>query len=481
MNDSLFDRRAVLAGAASVGAGAALLAPRDAAAQKARTRRQPNILFILADDLGYTDLGCFGSRMIRTPNLDRLAAQGVRLTDAYANSPVCSPTRLALATGRYHTRLKTGLVEPFSAGAWGDQAIPAGHPTMPGELRKAGYRTALVGKWHLGETPAGGPLAHGYDEFFGFLPGGLDYFTHEYDKHGLRENEGAARREGYLTTVLADEAIARIRRFAQGSAPFFLSLHFNAPHWPWEGPEDSRMGTKAGQYDHGSLDIYARMTESMDQNIGRILTELANLNIDRDTLIVFTSDNGGERYSDVWPFRGKKGFLLEGGIRVPTILRWPERVRGGQDSPQPLATMDWMATFLDAAGVSPSRRPPLDGISILPAMTEGALVPRDLFFRFQGHKQRALRSGNWKYYQIRDTAFLFDLSVDSMEYNNQARAQPERLAAMISKWESWNAGMVTDDSILGFCDQARDVATPLDTGPGSACKPARSATAPASP
>ncbi len=354
-------RRALLG---SAGAAAVMgLDHRAAQAQQAAADppRRPNILFILADDMGWADLGCYGSRHIRTPELDLLAAQGVRLTDAYANSPVCSCTRLALATGRYNTHFRTGRVEPFSPGEWGETAIPEGYDTYMRLLQQAGYRTSLVGKWHLGPTEKGSPLNFGFDDFYGFLGGGLDYFTHEYmGAPALMEGREPIEREGYMTTLLADEAIARIESAAADEVPFALNLHFNAPHWPWEGPEDFALGTQGIHNDSGSLEIYAQMMESMDRNIGRVLRTIDNLGLERDTLVIFTSDNGGERFSEVWPFRGTKGYLLEGGIRVPAIIRYPRLLSGGRESAQLAATMDYFPTMLDAAGVAGSaggRRP----------------------------------------------------------------------------------------------------------------------------
>jgi arylsulfatase A-like enzyme len=438
-------------------------------------RSPPNILFILADDMGYADLGCYGSRHIRTPVLDRLAAEGVKLTDAYSNSPVCSPTRLALVTGCYQTRWKTGLIEPFSAGEWGDHAIPDGQPTWPAVLRKAGYETALIGKWHLGDTDKGGPRQFGYEHFFGFLGGGIDYFTHEYrDKPALRRDGAAITREGYMTQLLADEAIQLIRRCASTRQRFALSLHFNAPHWPWEGPEDRGLGTHGPHYDGGSLATYARMVESMDHEIGRLLAELEKLELGADTLVIFTSDNGGERFSDVWPFRGRKGLLLEGGIRVPVIVRFPRQLRAGVVSKQQMLSMDWMPTLLDAAGVSRADWPQLDGMSMLGALAGRGEIPRELFWKFQGHHQRAALRGRWKYYRLGGHEFLFDVAADSMERANRAQAQPATLKALADAWETWNEGMANDDSIPGFCDQARNLAEPLDTGSDSNCRPPKS-------
>lgn len=434
----------------------------------------PNILFIMADDMGYADLGCFGSRHIRTPMLDRMAEQGVRLTDCYANSPVCSPTRLALITGCYHTRFRTGLVEPFSAGEWGEKAIPDGRPTLPGELRKAGYTTALIGKWHLGDTPAGSPLKHGYDRFFGYLGGGIDYFTHEYmKKPALREGDGEAARHGYLTTLLADETTKFMRDAAARRQPFAISLHFNAPHWPWEGPEDSNLGTQGNHYDGGSLATYAQMMESLDRNTGRVLAELDNLALSSNTIVVFTSDNGGERFSETWPFRGAKGFLLEGGIRVPGIVRYPAAFGAGRTSSQPAISMDWMATFLDVAGVPQRDWPEMDGISLVNSLAQGPTKARDLFWKFQGHRQRAMRRENWKYYRLGEHEFLYDIGADTMERANRAKAHPDALKALSTAWEGWNKDMANDEGILGYCDDPAKVGIPYRVGTEAKCKAPR--------
>ena len=463
-------RRTVLAAGAAAAAGT--LAP-GAFAQSPKVK--PNLVFILADDMGYADLGCFGSRHIRTPELDSLAAQGVRMTDAYANSSVCSPTRLALVTGRYQQRLRTGLVEPFNPGPWGESAIPSGHATLPGELRKAGYATALVGKWHLGPTPAGSPLAHGYDTHYGFMGGTIDYFTHanRSAKTALVRNDQPITEPGYLTTLLGNEAVRVVERHAAARRPFLLSLHFNAPHWPWEGPEDFALGTKASHFDGGTLKTYAAMVESLDSNIGRVIRAIDNLGLRDDTLIVFTSDNGGERFSEAWPFRGMKALLLEGGIRVPAIVRYPALLPGGVVSAQQALTMDWMPTFLEAAGVPRADWPALDGMSLLATLATRQTLGRDLFWKFQGHRQRAVRSGRWKYYRIDEQEFLFDLSVDSLERANRAKAEPEVFERLRSAWREWNSGMVSDDSVPGECFSPSELAEPIDAGPGTNCKTAR--------
>ncbi|HET9427483.1 MAG TPA: sulfatase-like hydrolase/transferase [Allosphingosinicella sp.] len=410
--------------------------------------RRPNILFILADDLGYADLSCYGRRDYRTPVLDRLAEQGMLFTQAYSNSAVCSPTRVALITGRYQQRLAVGLPEPITGTEVGI-GLPNGHSTLPSLLRSAGYRTSLVGKWHMGWPPENGPLNSGYDSFFGIAPGAADHFTHTFGQ--VRENvlfEGGERveRPGYLTELLADRAVAEIRQSAARSQPFLLSLHFTAPHWPWQGPGDSATSSQIQNLWHedgGSLETYAEMVRSMDAAIGRVLAQLETLGLARDTIVVFTSDNGGERFSDMWPLRGGKGELLEGGIRVPLIVRWPRSVPRRSRSDQVIASMDWLPTLVAAAGVSPDEAFPPDGENLLDVLTgESPPRPRKLFWRFRAGGQAAVRDGNWKYYRIRDLEFLYDLSRDPRERANLRQAEPETFQRLKADLAAWNAAML---------------------------------------
>src|SRR5688572_11874293 len=317
----------------------------------------PNFVFILADDLGYADLGCYGGRIPCSPNLDRMAVEGLRFTQGYANSSVCSPTRFALMTGRWQHRLRGGADEPIASRERGNPALglPPAHPTLPSLLAGAGYATALVGKWHLGWPPHFGPLKSGYQEFFGALSGGLDYFTHRDSTgaHDLWEGEQTSEKPGYLTDLFTERAVDYVRR--QRNAPFLLSLHYTAPHWPWETRSDedeARKIAKIAHTDGGSVRTYTTMIAQMDEGIGAVLDALRATGAEENTIVVFTSDNGGERFSDTWPLVGKKMDLLEGGIRVPGIVRWPARVSAGRETAQLAITMDWMPTFLDAAGVA---------------------------------------------------------------------------------------------------------------------------------
>ncbi|WP_082577487.1 MULTISPECIES: sulfatase-like hydrolase/transferase [unclassified Massilia] len=414
-----------------------------------RKDRQPNIVFILADDLGYADLGVYGNTDFTTPNLDRLAAQGVRFTQAYANSAVCSATRFGLITGRYQYRLRGGLEEPI-AGASKTIGLPPQHPTLPSLLKKAGYRTALFGKWHLGYLPVFGPLKSGYDVFFGNYGGAIDYFTHKPGvgpevPEDLYEGEVPVHKVGYYTDLLAERATEYIGQ-QDGKQPFFLSLHFTAPHWPWEGPGDEAVSRDIGNifhYDGGDLVTYGKMVTGLDTAIGRVLDALRRKGLADDTIVIFTSDNGGERFSKTWPFSGQKTELLEGGIRVPAIVRWPRRLGAGTTTDQVAISMDWLPTLLAAAGGAPDPAYPPDGQDLLPVLT-GQRAPgeRTLFWRYKANAQRAVRSGNWKYLRLNGNDFLFDVSVDQRERANLAQRHPDVFDKLKGEWESWNASML---------------------------------------
>ena len=411
---------------------------------------RPNFVFILADDLGYADLGCYGGRSALagascSPNLDRMAAEGLRFTQGYANSSVCSPSRFALITGRWQYRLRGGADEPMATRTRGnpDLGLPPGHPTLPSLLAGGGYSTALVGKWHLGFPPHFGPLQSGYQEFFGVMSGGVDYFTHcdSAGVHDLCEGETETHRPGYLTDLISDRAVEYVEKQKGRKSPFLLSVHYTAPHWPWETREDeavARSIEKIIHTDGGSVETYLRMIHHMDEGIGRIGKALEAIGAMENTLVVFTSDNGGERFSDTWPLVGKKMDLLEGGIRVPYIVKWPARVKAAGKTSQLAMTMDWMPTFLDAAGVAPHPEFALDGVSLLSVLANPEkTIGRELFWRMTFRGQRAMRSGDWKYFVNDDGEFLFDLSKDERERANLARREPARLASMRAQFEAW--------------------------------------------
>lgn len=417
--------------------------------------RKPNILFIMADDLGYADLSCYGRRDYQTPYLDALAREGMMFTHSYANSAVCTATRVGLITGRYQYRLPIGLREPLGVE---DVGLPPEHPTIASLLRDAGYRTSLIGKWHLGPMPTYGPLKSGYDEFWGIYGGGVDYFRHSFGgRTDLWDGDTPIEKNGYFTDLLTDRTIDTLDKRKADGRPFFISLHYTAPHWPWEANDDegraesdrlaANPGSGAGSllhYDGGTLETYAGMMKSLDDNVGRLLDRLAALGMAQDTIVVFTSDNGGERFSDTWPFSGKKTELLEGGLRIPTMVRWPGVVRAGSQSDAPVMSMDWLPTFVALGGARPHPDYPADGVDILPALTGGALPDRSLFWRYGIRQQRAHRLGRYKYLKINEHEFLFDVVADPLERGNLKDRQPERFAAMKAAWEAWNGGMLYD-------------------------------------
>lgn len=407
--------------------------------------RRPNVLFILADDLGYGDLSCYGRPDYRTPVIDGLAREGIKFMSAYAAAPVCTPTRCALATGRYPQRVDVGLYEPLT-GRDLDQGLAPDHPTVASLVKANGYDTALIGKWHLGWKPEFGPNRHGYDEFFGVLSGSDDYFTHtSSDSAGsdLWENLAPIERVGYLTDLLSDRAAEFVAR--PRTRPFFLSLHYTAPHSPWEGPEDAAIGhTSHGpgpMTDGGSLKIFASMMTSMDTGIGRVLDALRRASRDRDTLVVFTSDNGGERYSFNWPFSFQKMFLWEGGTRVPAIVRWPGVVPAGATTDQAAITMDWTATILAVTGTSPDPAYPLDGEDLM-AVCRGTRPLFDRTFFWRTEARDAARSGRWKYLKQAGTEHLFDLSIDPGEKNDLRTSRRDEFDRLRDQHLAWNAQML---------------------------------------
>lgn len=419
---------------------------------------RPNIIFILADDLGSADLGCYGGKasFSVSANLDQLAAQGVRFTNAYSNSSVCSPTRFAMMTGRYQYRLRGAAEEPLSSAARGGSAIglPPEHPTHASLLKAAGYRTALVGKWHLGFAPHFGPRKSGFDYFFGASSGGIDYFSHKDSRgtHDLWENDEEVHQPGYFTDLVTDRACAWIKQ-QDLTTPFLLNVHYTAPHWPWVTRNDIKESQrlealgKGGIFhtDGGSLDTYWRMIHHMDEGIGKIVEQLRQQDQLDNTLIIFTSDNGGERFSNNWPFVGGKMDLLEGGIRVPLIAHWPNGISAdskGNVSAVTNLTMDWTNTLVSAAGESAQASHPFDGINLLPALQDPSWdVDRAVFWRMKHRSQKAMRAGRWKYLSMDAHEYLFDIETDQRERANVAKLYPQQLASMKAQWQAWSETM----------------------------------------
>jgi arylsulfatase A-like enzyme len=433
---------------------------------------RPNIIFIVADDLGFADLGCYGGRAAKfgavSPVLDGLAANGLKFTQGYSNSPVCSPTRFALMTGRYQYRLRGAAEEPINSKSRGSTTLglPADHPTLPSLLKDGGYRTALIGKWHLGYPPAFSPLRSGYEEFFGPMSGGVDYFTHcsSTGAHDLWLGDEEKHEEGYLTDLISRRAVDWINKVAGGPAPFFLSLHYTAPHWPWETRDDEALAQEVKSnlfhLHGGNIHTYHRMIHHMDEGIGWVMDALRGHGLADNTLVVFTSDNGGERFSDSWPLVGGKMDLTEGGIRVPWIAHWPQVIRAGGLSEQHCMTMDWSATLLEAAGVAPHPAYALDGRSLMDVLREPQRpFHRPLYWRMNHRGQRALRDGDWKYLRVDGHDYLFNIPGDERERANRAPREPQRLDAMRDAWEEWNNTMppIPEDATVSLGYSAKDM------------------------
>jgi arylsulfatase A-like enzyme len=419
-------------------------------------QRPPNVVLVMMDDLGYGDLGSYGASDVQTPNIDRLAREGVRLTDAYANGPVCTPTRAALISGRYQQRVGLEVMLTLSP-ADQELGLPALGASLPALLKTNGYRTGLLGKWHLGWKPEFRPMAHGFDEFYGFLGGAHSYYTSQAETFGARggppdlfENTTPVEATGYLTDEISRRAVSFITRHA--GRPFFLEVAYNAVHWPFEPPDlppteaERRAARPLRQMPDDSVPAtrqdYVRMLERADRGVGEILAALDQRGLTSNTLVIFTNDNGGEWLSRNAPLFHRKGTLWEGGIRVPLILRWPGELPSGTVSGQVAMTMDLTASILAAAGARPPADYRPDGVDILPILRGKApLLERSLFWRWDrpNRQQRAVRFGQWKLLIDGTQLLLFDLSVDPGERTDLAARRPDlvaRLKRLLSEWEA---------------------------------------------
>lgn len=438
--EHLLDRRnflslAGLAGPSVLAAGAQIAA--------ASPSGRPNIVLITADDLGYGDLSGYGRADYQTPVLDRLAAQGTRFTQAYAIAPLCTPTRVGLMTGRYPARHPIGLREPLTLSAADRQlGLDPSTPTLPSLLKAAGYRNGLFGKWHLGLRPQFHPNRHGFDEFFGPLSGAVDYASHTDPDggHDLFHNGEPVHRTGYITDLIAEEAVRFVRERRE---PFFLCHQGTAPHSPWQRRGDPPVGRSVGPFDVGPPDRFPDMMRALDEAVGRILASLDETGVASRTLVIFTSDNGGKQYSNMAGLAGAKGQLWEGGIRVPAFARWPGVIPAGVTTRQVASTLDFTATMLSAAKVSPAASHPPDGIDLLPVLAGGKPVERTIFWRMaQRNHERAVRHGGWKHLQDRDGEYLFDLVLDPGERHDRKDSKPEVFRSLRTEYENWNRQML---------------------------------------
>lgn len=427
-----------------------------------------NIVFLLADDLGWRDIACYGCEDIATPNLDRLATQGVRFTQFYSNGPECSPTRAALLSGRYQQRLG-GLECAIGVGGVGryddaarlaekgELGFPHDANSIGQLLRGAGYATALIGKWHLGYDPKFAPNRYGFDHAFYCVGGEMDYFAHFENtpqKHySLRLDGEPVLRSGYFTELTADDAINWLkgRQASAPSEPFFLYVPFTAPHSPFQRPTEAAMAPlphDSPRWKQGNAppDVYGEVVHSLDTQIGRILAALDEAGLAQNTLVVFANDNGGTRSARPTGLRGLKGTTFEGGIRVPCIVRWPGVLPAGKDYPYPALTFDLTASFARIAGVTPPASQPFDGIDILQAVEKNAPPPaRALFWRGRraDFTWRAVRDGDMKYVSHEEKGeleeWLFNIAQDPAEQNDLLAQNPEtvsRLKKQLVAWET---------------------------------------------
>jgi arylsulfatase A len=404
---------------------------------------RPNIVLIITDDLGYGDLGSYGAPDVKTPNIDRLARQGVKLTDFYA-APQCTPTRAALITGRYQQRVRLERALSTTPAAL-ELGLAVTGRSLPQLMKDAGYATALVGKWHLGYKAENSPNAHGFDYFYGFLSGYVDFYHHTRGIDGaadLFENGNAVADSGYMTDLITDRAIKFVERNAR--TPFFVEVAYNAAHWPFQRPDRPTKAANHSAFQSPSDSIpptradYVAMLERTDAGVGRIMATLDRLGLGRNTLVIFTNDNGGEWLSRNAPLFHRKDTLWEGGIRVPAILRWPTQLPAGKTSAQLGITMDLTATLLAVGGATvPSD---LEGINLLPILSgRSRVVERTLFWRIDvpTRQQRAVRRGDWKFLIDGDDQMLFNLRTDIGERRDLAATRPDLVRQLRARYLEW--------------------------------------------
>lgn len=416
-------------------------------------QQKPNIIYIMADDMGYADLSSFGCREYETPVIDAFVKDGLKFNNAYAAAPVCTPTRVAFMTGQYPARNVVGLREPLTNSP--DDVhlgLSTTIPTVSSILKKNGYRTALFGKWHLGTTDESSPMKHGFDHFFGILSGAADHLDHRsVDRRGtmlikkkslLFEDARPVTKSGYMTDLITDYATAFIRQ--EHEKPFFISIQYTTPHWPWQSPDDSEMPDSLSYEESGDAATYAAMIRNLDNNFARLLHAVRDQGLADSTIIIFTSDNGGDRLSNMGPYRGHKIELWEGGIKVPAAVRWPGVIKPGSESEQPVITMDWTATILDVSQSRYSDTLRFDGMSLVSHfINPKQITPRTFYWRTSNRSTaNALRHGEWKYLQTSEGEFLFNLFDDPYEKRDLSKTNPAKLQAMKKDFQMLDSEML---------------------------------------
>ena len=428
---------------------------------------KPNIVLILADDLGYGDLSCYGAKNTKTPNLDRIASEGVRFTNFYANAPECTPTRAALLTGRYQQRVgglecAVGLnnvgryEEALELSNRKELGLPPEMNAIPSMLNQQGYNTALIGKWHLGGLPKFRPGAQGFGYSIGILGGGVDYFHHSEPvgefigimmegNSDFYRNDVPHEREGYyMTHLITDESVEWINT-QDKSKPFFLYVPYTTPHTPIQGPNDySPVKKTSEEWNTGDEQTYKEMIEAMDKGIGKILDKLKEKDFADNTIVIFFSDNGCTRLGSAGPLSGNKGQVFEGGIRVPCMIKWPGKIKPAQVSGQMAIGMDLTASIGRITNGIPPR--PFDGIDIIDHIVTGKPdYPRTLFWRYKRGEniRKAVRDDNMKYIYDKQgkevNEYLFDLDKDIGEKDNLINTQKQdlsRLKKIMAEWEA---------------------------------------------
>lgn len=429
---------------------AALLSATDLAAET----KKPNIVLIVADDLGYGDLGIHGGKDIPTPNIDALAKAGVRATSGYVSGPYCSPTRAGLLTGRYQQRFGH---EFNPGGGGGNEAIGLSldEVTLPARLKDAGYVTGMVGKWHLGNASQFHPQQRGFDEFFGFLGGAHPYFPGSPANNPILRGTEAVDDPTYLTDAFAVEATGFIER--QKDKTFFLYLPFNAVHNPQHAKVEHLELFK--QIADERRRTYAGMLSALDDAVGQVIAKLKSHGFEENTLVFFISDNGGPPVngSTNTPLNGQKATTWEGGVRVPFFVKWPAKIQAGAVYDQPIIQLDILPTALAAARAVGTSKAPLDGVNLLPYLTgENKDAPHaNLYWRFG--EQIALRQGDWKLLKVRGDKAprLYNLKDDIGEQHDLAAAQPEKVQKLQAEWDAWDKTLVAPKWIPGPQQQGK--------------------------
>jgi N-acetylgalactosamine-6-sulfatase len=415
---------------------------------------QPNIILIMADDLGYGDLECYGHPRVKTPNINQLAKQGVRFTQHYANGPECSPTRTAFLTGRYQ-QFAGGLECAIGTGNVGryadairlaeqhDLGLPANQAVLPQMLHSQGYRSAVFGKWHLGYEPKFNPKVHGWGEFFGYLGGNVHYFNHREtsDLHVLFADDLPVYRDGYMTDLITTASVDFIKKTTE---PYLLFVSHESPHFPFQGPSDAGKRVTSENWMEVDENAYVAMIESLDDSVGKIIDAIDEKGQRENTIVIFVSDNGGfANAANMGPLRGTKSMTYEGGIRVPLIIRWPAKIKPGQTSEQVCITFDLTKSILNLTGADAQHRN-LDGYDIIDHLVQQkAPIPRTLYWRGKRGDRvwKAVRHGDNKLVtkegEGQPIQSVFDLSSDPAEKNDLADSKPKLTGQLLNLLQNW--------------------------------------------